>query len=131
MSPVPLFVLIHSCSNSGDVSVCLGFALVMFGLLKLCDYTVYVLNPITRMVNLLDDIVENPSEAISKHESRKNAKKQNTSSTMELELIEKTIGKFGSLLKVAFGEAGKYKIYYFSNFFKFFDFKFKNSLLFS
>ena len=88
------------------------------------DYTVYVLNPITRMVNLLNDIVKNPSEAISKHESRKNAKKQNTSSTMELELIEKTIGKFGSLLKVAFGEAGKYKIYYFSNFFKFFDFKF-------
>ena len=80
------------------------------------DYTVYVLNPITRMVNLLKEIVINPSEAISNHESRKNAKKQNTSSTMELELIEKTIGKFGSLLKVAFGEAGKYKIYYFSNF---------------
>ena len=71
------------------------------------DYSVFVLKPLNRMLDVLKLMTDSPLIAIQKSEEFHNRTRGNGSKHKnEMELIEACIGKFGMLLKVGFGEAG-------------------------
>jgi class 3 adenylate cyclase len=64
------------------------------------DYDQLVIAPVNRMIEILKDMAMDPRQAVTK------SQQMGGTGATEMDAIEHCIGKFGSLLKVGFGEAG-------------------------
>jgi class 3 adenylate cyclase len=94
-------LVIHEIAQYGIIlTIVVSFVMLIGTIVFTNDVQVLVLNPIERMMNMVDEVAKHPLEPIylSSNEGR--------GDEYETKLLQSTIEKITSLLRIGFGEAG-------------------------
>lgn len=99
----------NSAMYSILLTIFVGIMMVGGAIVFAADAQRLVIAPIERMVNLVEAVARNPLAVFSSSQSNNNAEggaREKESGDYETKLLETTIEKITSLLRVGFGEAG-------------------------